>query len=217
MCFLIYPLQPSQFSKVKSQRSDLKPIMHVCNPDSKTPCADPILRCWTNGQPTDKVKHPPTLIARKQDIPQPKPTPTPFKPSKPCHPYLISSERALQLSSTLWYHLCSVMIVPLALVIYDCHSFLSGYRSVPGPDPLPLRHYSLVLVVECFSFVAWAFAHCRCFLVDYWNLRGEGLCTLGVAVLPALLAQYSWWLSLLVAAAPPIDLIPQAHHLTECG
>jgi len=50
---------------------------------------------------TDKAKHPPTLIARKQDIPQPKPTPTPFKPSKPCHPYLNSSERALQLSSTL--------------------------------------------------------------------------------------------------------------------
>ena len=53
---------PNQLSKAPPQRPDLKTPCCMQFP-IKTPCADPILCCWTT--------HLPTLIVRKQDIPQP--------------------------------------------------------------------------------------------------------------------------------------------------
>jgi hypothetical protein len=82
------------------------------------------------------------------------------------------------------------ILVRLALVLYDYLSFLSDYHSAPSLDPRLLHHCNLVLVVEYFSFVAWVFAHCRYFLVDYWSLREEDLCTQGAAVTRVLLAQH---------------------------
>ena len=107
--------------------------------------------------------------------------------AQPYHPYLIIS-----IERTLWHNHSSVMIailVPLALVLYDYLSFLSDYHSAPSLDPRLLHHCSLVLA-EYFSFAARVFAHCRCFLVDYWSLREEDLCTQGAAVTRVLLAQH---------------------------
>jgi hypothetical protein len=83
------------------------------------------------------------------------------------------------------------ILVSLPLVLYDCHSFLCDYHSAPAPDLLLLHHYSLELVAEYFSFVAWVLVRYRCFLVDCWNLTGEDLCIRAAVVRRGLLDQYS--------------------------
>jgi hypothetical protein len=61
--------QPRQFSKGKNQRSDLIRPMQYAIPNRKLLAPIRFLRCWTGRQ----TKYMPTLIARKQDIPQPRP------------------------------------------------------------------------------------------------------------------------------------------------
>ena len=86
------------------------------------------------------------------------------------------------------------MISTPPLVLYSYYSAPYGCRFVPAPGPLLLRRCSLGLEAACFSFVAWVFARYRCFLLDYWNWKGEDSYTQEVVVPRAHLGQHLLYL-----------------------
>jgi hypothetical protein len=129
-------------------------------PSQKLPCANPI-RSDTSLLDTDKQMTLATLITSKiSSIP----TPT------PSHFIRILFYHFKRTPATFWYSLYCVMILILILppLLLCGYRFVpSGSRFVPELGPLPWCRCSLVLVAECFSFVAWALVRCRCSLLDY--------------------------------------------------